>query len=410
MFLLFSIGVTSKVKMEKNITLARWLIDKTNTESYRAGTLTGWKHREISSDVMACVGGRASFIEQARRLENETKCGQNRLIIPEWRDVNTDVRKISYDIAVIPQLCVMEGIEDARAHQLGLIANVQKWREEGKAYAWLCAYYDDILRRLEAGKSVQEAEDETRFLCINAVAAQKEPVWERVFSARILGNSKEFTKNYKEKICTVLENYSPYREDGMNTDELLKMHGIYSYAQTLEWKGALQYELGHTAIIDTAVNIYGVVLNTQTLEHARPYALLNCKKIMTIENKANYESMCYEKETLYIFCHGYFTPKEVRFLRQLCGLVSDTCEFYHWGDMDYGGICIFQFIKEQVFPKLVPYKMSEADFKSALDAGAGMPLKKKTREKLEKKDAGLLTGLKNCILQTNCIIEQECLL
>ena len=73
-----------------------------------------------------------------------------------------------------------------------------------------------------------------------------------------------------------------------------------------------------------------------------------------------------EKILFYIFCHGFFSPKEVRFLKTICDLVSEECEFYHWGDLDYGGICIFQFIKAQVFPKLLPYKMSQEDFELAV--------------------------------------------
>lgn len=151
-------------------------------------------------------------------------------------------------------------------------------------------------------------------------------------------------------------------------------------------------------------------INTQTLEHSRPFAISGCRRIMTIENKANYESMPYEEDVLYIFCHGYLTPKEVRFLKQLCMIVPKDCEFYHWGDMDFGGISIFQFIKEKVFPDLKPYRMDVKDFEEALANGAGIPMKDSTRKKLERKEAGLLTGLKAEILRTGMTIEQERLL
>lgn len=112
-------------------------------------------------------------------------------------------------------------------------------------------------------------------------------------------------------------------------------------------------------------------MNTQTLDHAEAYALPGCKRVMTIENKANYESMTYSDDTLYIFCHGFFSPKEVRFLKHICEIVSEECEFYHWGDMDFGGICIFQFIKEKVFPKMQPYRMNALEYWNAIEAGAG---------------------------------------
>ena len=88
-------------------------------------------------------------------------------------------------------------------------------------------------------------------------------------------------------------------------------------------------------------------------------------------------------------------------------IADPECEFYHWGDLDFGGISIFQFIKEKVFPKLLPYKMGEEDFREAISLGAGIDLEKDTKEKLEKKDAGILEGLKQVILDTGMTVEQE---
>lgn len=289
-------------------------------------------------------------------------------------------------------------------------------------------YYDDILGRLEAGKSVTEAEEDMRFKCINAITRIKEPVWERVFSAKVFNDSKKFEKCYRQKMVSILTKYSPYyekdmedydtegEEDDAKEDkkksglEILKMHGIMSYAQTMEWKGPLSYRIDNTCVIDTSKQIYGTIINTQTLEHASPVSLAGCKRIMTIENKANYESMQYDENTLYIFCHGYFTPKEVYFLKKLSLIVSKECEFLHWGDMDFGGISIFLFIKDRIFEKLMPYRMGVADFEEALKKDAGIPLKASTREKLQKKDAGLLAELKEAILESDKTIEQERLL
>ena len=42
-------------KEQEHKTLARWIIDKTNTDHYRAGMLSGWKHPYIDADVMEIV-------------------------------------------------------------------------------------------------------------------------------------------------------------------------------------------------------------------------------------------------------------------------------------------------------------------------------------------------------------------
>lgn len=130
---------------------------------------------------------------------------------------------------------------------------------------------------------------------------------------------------------------------------------------------------------------------------------------MTIENKANYENMSYRADTLYIYCHGFFSPKEVKFLQQLAALADDNVEFLHWGDMDYGGIRIFLFNKEKIFPKLNPYKMNRDSFLEAVGAQAGIKLEEEKRGKLKQMYAGELDELRKCILEYGLEIEQEML-
>lgn len=427
-----------KTEKTEQKTLARWIIDKINKDAYRAGTLKGSKHPEVDEELINAVGGRKNLVDQARYLEYNTEAGRIGKLWFDWTAVNTDIKKINCEASVIPELCKLEHMEDPRDRHLRLIRTVQNYREEVKKYDWLCHYYDDILQKLEAGKTEKDAyeEDEFRFQCINAIAKLEEPVWERVFSRRVFGDSKKFEKQYRSKMYTILKNYSSYYEEELDPDEeepetreqseqetikrekkknrereVLQIHGILSYAQTIEWKGPLTYllqtEESGEKLIGTSCNIFGTVLNTQTLEHAVPVDLSSCKKIMTIENKANYESMPYEEHTLYLFCHGNFTPKEVTFLQKIREIAPPDCEYYHWSDMDLGGISIFQSIKDRIFPELKPYKMSAADFREAIQNGAGIPLKESSREKLITKNAGLLEDLKQEILKTGQTVEQE---
>ena len=159
--------------------------------------------------------------------------------------------------------------------------------------------------------------------------------------------------------------------------------------------------------IDTSWNRYGTVINAQTLEHARPTSLKSIKKIIVIENKANYESMEYDPNVLYIFCHGYFSPKEVSFLRALMNVAPSQVQCYHWGDMDYGGIQIFLYNRKNIFPALMPWKMDASSYEAALEKGNGIALSEEKRKKLELLDAGCLETLKGCILEHGLEIEQE---
>ena len=120
--------------------------------------------------------------------------------------------------------------------------------------------------------------------------------------------------------------------------------------------------------------------------------------------------MEYNPKVLYIFCHGYFSPKEVRFLQMLMKTAPEEIQCYHWGDMDYGGIQIFLYNEKNIFPNLIPWKMDVPSYKAALEKGKGIKLCSKKQKKLEALNAGKLEVLKQCILENKMEIEQEMLI
>lgn len=377
---------------EKNLPLAKWLIDKTNTKDYRIGNLLGMKHPKVDGDLLKIVGGRDELVRQAKVLERIPALGGEEYLHFDWREMNTDITKIDYRVEVIPGLCDLIGVIDPRERQLQAITRVCKLQE-----------------------------DEEFLKCLKALADLKEPEWKRVFSSKVFEKknditpSKVFERIYQGAVIEALK-YSPQYEEGMSDDEILAAHGILSYSQTLEWKGAVEYcmtDRNGTAIekkIDTSLNYYGTVINAQTLEHAVPNLRNSVEKIIVIENKANYESMEYDPKVLYIFCHGYFSPKEVRFLQMLMKTAPEEIQCYHWGDMDYGGIQIFLYNEKNIFPNLIPWKMDVPSYKAALEKEKGIKLCSKKQKKLEALNAGKLEVLKQCILENKMEIEQEMLI
>ena len=198
-------------------TLAGYIIKKTDTEGYRSGKLTGEKHLNKITEMMEFVGGRRKLIDQARFIENNTQAGHDGKIRISWIQVNSDIKKIDCDVSSIPELCRLEGVEDSRAKQLRLIESVKQWKSEVGDCDWICRYYDDILGRLEAGKSVTEAEEDMRFKCINTITRIKEPVWERVFSAKVFND-------FISKTPELIENYNIINISGDSSLNTLERH------------------------------------------------------------------------------------------------------------------------------------------------------------------------------------------
>ena len=385
--------------------LTKYLIQTADGPAYRSGNLDGMRHPAVDGGMIRAAGGMRNLINEADELE---KAG---LIRTERKNLGADIVRIHYPVSAIPKLCRRAGVEDPRDRQLRWIRTADKWAGEAEG-TFLEPYYEALLRRLETGQEVKkpDMEDEDYFRCLNRAAVIETPVWRRQFSSEVLHDSKLFEKKYQDKVVTVLEKYSPLSEEGMTADDILRVHGIKTYSQSLEWKGALVYRIGNGNPIDSSVNIFGTVINAQTLEQAVPAAAPGIRRIMLIENKANYESMDFREDTLYIYCHGFFSPKELKFLSALTGIADENTEYLHWGDLDLGGIRIFLYNQRKLFPGLKPYRMDASAYETAIAQGAGIPVKKEKKEKLQRLDAGDLDGLKECILKTGMEIEQEALL
>ena len=224
--------------------------------------------------------------------------------------MNTDITRIDYRVEVVPRLCELIGIMDPRERQLQAISRICKLQGD-VSESCLSAYCDHVLEQLNKGntKELSKAEDEEFLKCLKALADLKEPEWKRVFSSKVFEKknditpSKVFERIYQGAVIEALK-YSPQYDEGMSDDEILAAHGILSYSQTLEWKGAVEYCLTDRSgiaseeKIDTSSNYYGTVLNAQTLEHARSnFDEMSVEKIIVIENKANYESMEYDSKS-----------------------------------------------------------------------------------------------------------------
>ena len=412
---------------QKIQTLSRYIIEKAECDSYRAGTRSKQWHIEADQKLLDAVGGRSVLLRQAGELEKLT--GISGKIIVKWKAVRTEIEKITVSPDAIPLLCQVEQIEDPRERQLSQMELTESWKSRVAQADWLIPYYDHILERLNSGKLVKDVpglEDPMFFLFLNKTAEERKPLYRRAFSAQVctiwngiaqtkqseskITPTKRFEKIYQSAVLSVLKQYSPLYEEGMSDEELLTAHGILTYAQTLEFKGAVSYRIDDGPAISTAAQIYGTMFNKQTLENAVPISIVGIRQIMTIENKANYEKMQFRPDTLYIFCHGFFSRPERKFLSRVVALAGTDTEYFHWGDMDYGGIRIFKFLQKNLFPKLKPWKMDVTDYKMALQMGASISLETDKRERFEQMDAGVLTPLKEAILKNGKEIEQELLL
>jgi hypothetical protein len=401
-------------KSVSQITVGKWILNKVNTKDWRAGKLDGCKHynREGKNDdileMMKAVGGRNNFMNQVNELKNQG------LITVTTMNMR-EIREITISMEQIDRLCEYEHIKNDRKavinHRQKLMSQM-----ENTDCKWLLKYENDLMDKLDKGTIDNNLNDENIFKLLNAITTLKDITWKRKFSADVLGESKLFEDDYQNRIVTILKNYSPLVTDEMKDlqrpdetgiiDTILAEHGILTYSQTLQLKGGIIYNVG-AGDIDTSKCKYGTIINAQSISHAKLISLKNVKHIITIENQANYENMVCDEQTLYIFTHGFLSPKERMFLKQIEQMAGDEVTFEHWSDLDYGGIRIYLFMKNKVFPRVKPLNMDISNYENLYKATKGCAIPDKKRKLLEKIDAEELTDLKDCILNYGVEFEQE---
>ncbi len=365
-----------------------------------------FKIQQADYDVL----GKSELIKEARELE------QKGLIRVKWFCGGSEIETITYrlkDMADIYRIAGRESKKSRLDNAREFVAGYEKRAET----MWLNAYYRELLQEIERGKYPGDLEKygEVLFRCLDMLEKLREPMFERVFSSKYLNGSKVFEDMLKSRVVSIGKKYHPMVDEVMGEHEILSQMYLEDYAQELELKGELRILLGGR-VIDLSIFPYGMVLNSATLKHAEIDCDQRIRKIITVENKANYISMPYEEGTLILFCHGFFSPKEREFLVRLEQVLQEQrqagadIEYYHTGDLDYGGVRIFRYIRTKIFPLVKPLHMDVDWYEMYVKLGYGMDMGASSWEKLKKMLEPLLQPLIDRMLAEKKVVEQECFL
>ena len=372
--------------------------------------------------------GRSDLLKEARELEEQ------KLIKVKWMGGRADMEYVQYQLEQMPRIYEMAGripkLQRVRSEQVADLKLVETYAAEAES-SWLKDYYGELSDQIHRGKSLKNLEKhgELLFQCLNALEKLTEPTFIRIFSSYALTDaktrgSKVFKDQLQSRVICIAKKYHPMVEDTMNDRQVLEQLYLTDYSQELAVKGDLKLEQPDHQVVDLGKMPGGVILTTETLKSSKICGKQEIKKVITVENKANFAYMPYEKGTLILFCHGFFSPLEREFLQKLeevlergeqdmvqsPGLAKiEECavgvEYYHTGDLDYGGVRIFKHIREHVFPKLQPLFMDAEQFDRYLEYGTDM--EQSSWEKLKQAEELLLQPLIDRILTTKKVIEQE---
>lgn len=242
---------------------------------------------------------------------------------------------------------------------------------------WITDLLDNVLRQLdEKGRTGPYIPEDKlmrqNFWSLLEAVEKGITMSERYMSAALFGDSKYFEKHLRSKLAGAAKKYM---STDLGTEQVLEYLGITNNPEEILIWGDLKFRLAGTdedkppvnakdasTVISTGIYKYGTSINAQTVLHMQ---LLEVKasKVVTIENKATYyEYIRYaDTQELVIYLGGFFGEAVRNFLSKIA-VGEPKIEFYHWGDVDLGGLQIFRYLCGVLDRQIRPLLMDEVTY------------------------------------------------
>lgn len=193
-----------------------------------------------------------------------------------------------------------------------------------------------------------------------AMAQLHSPLLERTFSVQLFGNSKRF-EDLRPAVLTVLRRHSPHAADHLGDDDsLLRAHHLQRVPEYVSLCGPLTLTLSSATLELTAYRD-GLSLPATTLRAATSHTC-PARAVITIENATSYHELIglQTPDVLHVFTGGFASPTVIALL-QAIRAARPALPFYHWGDLDAGGLRILAHLRKQL-GEVAALAMDEATF------------------------------------------------
>jgi hypothetical protein len=222
--------------------------------------------------------------------------------------------------------------------------------------------------------------------CLVYLSQNNQEVQERVLSSLLYNDSKYFERTVKGKVLSVLKAINKGKGEELSDEELLRERGVVKWPEILEFTGRLAVLFKQGELMDFSVLTYGAYINSLMVEMVDKVCLYRIKKVIFIENKANYVwyiTQEKKEEELVVYHGGCYSPVKGRWFKKICEACiqdGEQIKFYHWSDIDVGGFRIFSRLKTEIVSSLEPFQMDIETLEKNRDKG--MPMNEHYRMQL----------------------------
>lgn len=183
----------------------------------------------------------------------------------------------------------------------------------------------------------------------------------RILSQRLFRDTKHLERQTLKRLIALAKTASGEQRE--TEEEWLDWLGLTRNPQSISLCGPLVFRTRDGKQVETSAFPGGLGLSGETIETITSLAT-SARCMLTIENWTSYHRYLEQPavragEMLVIYTGGYPHRTLQSFFRKLTRVVSEThpMDLFHWGDIDLGGIRIFEWLRSGFFPHLRPYRM-----------------------------------------------------
>jgi hypothetical protein len=251
---------------------------------------------------------------------------------------------------------------------------------------WHADFLDWVHTQLSRSRSIapldlQDPQKNANLLiAISTIAQLDEPVLERILSIRLFNDSKRL-ETLLDAILLLLRRHDPDATlYGKDTNALLLAHHIARVPEHILIAGQLELQM-KDAFLAIAPFKPSVAISAATLHNATSITCA-ARQVITIENATSFSELAAigPDRTLLVFTSGFASPAILTLLQALQA-AHHHLKFFHWGDIDVGGLRILEHLRRHVAP-ILPLGMDITIFKEHL--AFGQPLSKEELDALRK--------------------------
>jgi len=295
------------------------------------------------------------------------------------------------------------------------------WRQKGPPE--LQSFYRhvlDRLYRLEAPPSPIKPGDKKELTdLLQGLHAFFEPrkseISKRLLSVRLYGDSKRW-EALEKSLVDILKKFCLTEEEASSShDEILAERGIVDNPVHINLAGPLVFSTSNGKV-DLSLFYPDLGLSSEMAKDLNVEEC-NAKAVVTIENKASFYQYIKEKASgeLVLYLGGYHNTPRRELLKKIYRYVLEKkyqVPFYHWGDMDLGGITIWYHLINKTGIPFQPLYMDVETYRQHLHRGH--PLDNSYCQKLallwENPDFKIFHPLIEEIIKNQKRVEQEAII